>query len=57
MKKSNFILCINNKNEDDLTMFKVYRVLAYESANKDNYLKVIDDTTNFDFMMKKLNQI
>jgi hypothetical protein len=44
MKKSNFVLCINNENEDDLTMFKVYQVLTDESAQKDNYLRIIDDS-------------
>jgi hypothetical protein len=44
MKKSNFVLCINNKNEDDLTKFKVYQVLADDSATKDNYLRIIDDS-------------
>lgn len=44
MKKLNFVLCINTKNEDDLTMFKVYPVLTDESANKDNYLRIIDDS-------------
>lgn len=42
MKKSNFVLYI--KNEDDLTMFKVYQVFTDESANKDNYLRIIDDS-------------
>lgn len=44
MKKSKFVLCINNQNEDDLTKFKVYQVLPDESANKDNYLRIIDDS-------------
>lgn len=44
MKKLNFVLCINNKNEDDLTKFKVYQVLADDSATKDNYLRIIDDS-------------
>ncbi|WP_017295493.1 hypothetical protein [Geminocystis herdmanii] len=44
MKKIKFVLCINNKNEDDLTIFKVYQVLVDNSANKDNYLRIIDDS-------------
>jgi len=44
MKKLNFVLCINNNNEDDLTKFKVYPVLTDESAKKDNYLRIIDDS-------------
>jgi hypothetical protein len=44
MKKLNFVLCINNNNEDDLTKLKVYQVLADESVKKDNYLRIIDDS-------------
>ncbi len=44
MKKSTFVLCVNNKNEDDLTKFKVYQVLPDDSAKKDNYLRIIDDS-------------
>lgn len=44
MKKNKFVLCINNQNEDDLTLFKVYQVLIDDSANKDNYLRIIDDS-------------
>ena len=44
MNKSKFVLCINNKNEDDLTKFKVYQVLPDDSAKKDNYITIIDDS-------------
>ncbi len=44
MNKSSFVLCINNKNEEDLTKFKVYQVLPDHSAKKDNYLRIIDDS-------------
>ncbi len=44
MNKLSFVLCINNKNEDDLTKFKVYQVLPDDSAKKDNYLRIIDDS-------------
>lgn len=44
MQQFKFVLCINNKNEDDLTKFKVYQVLPDELASKDNYLRIIDDS-------------
>lgn len=44
MKKLEFVLCINNKNEDDLTKFKVYKILLDEKAQKDNYLRIVDDS-------------
>lgn len=44
MNESKFVLCINNKNEDDLTKFKVYQVLPDDSAKKDNYIRIIDDS-------------
>ncbi len=44
MKKVKFVLCINHKNEDDLTKFKVYQVLPDDSAIKDNYLRIVDDS-------------
>lgn len=44
MEKTKFVLCINNNNEDDLTKFKVYNVLEDKKAEKDNYLRIIDDS-------------
>ena len=44
MEKEKFVLCINEKNCDDLTLLKVYQVLADDSAAKDNYLRLIDDS-------------
>ena len=44
MKKAKFVLCINDKNCDDLTVLKVYQVLNDDSAAKDNYLRLIDDS-------------
>jgi hypothetical protein len=44
MEKVKFVLCINNKNCDDLTVLKVYQVLKDDSASKDNYLRLIDDS-------------
>ena len=44
MEQFKFVLCINNNNEDDLTKFKVYQVLPDDSASKDNYLRIIDDS-------------
>ena len=44
MEKAKFMLCIKEKNCDDLTLLKVYQVLADDSAAKDNYLRIIDDS-------------
>ncbi len=44
MENLKFVLCINNKNCDDLTLLKVYQILIDESAYKDNYLRLIDDS-------------
>ena len=42
MEKAKFVLCINEKNCDDLTLLKVYQVLNDDSAAKDDYLRLID---------------
>ena len=42
-KQAQFVICIHNEGCDDLTKFKVYRVLSDPSAARDNYLRVVDD--------------
>jgi hypothetical protein len=38
-----FALCIENKDCEDLEKRKIYQVLSDEKAEKEGYLRVIDD--------------
>lgn len=44
-----FVLCIRNKDCDDLTARKVYRVLPDEDTAGEGYLRVVDDS-NEDYL-------
>ena len=39
-----FVLCVKNNDCDDLEKRKVYRVLPDKKADKDGYLRVIDES-------------
>ena len=39
-----FVLCVKNDDCDDLERRKVYRVLPDKKADKDGYLRVIDES-------------
>jgi hypothetical protein len=39
-----FVLCINNNGCEDLEIRKIYEVLPDESAAKDDYLRIIDES-------------
>lgn len=39
-----FVLCIKNEGCDDLEIRKVYQALPDESAEKDDYIRVIDES-------------
>jgi hypothetical protein len=39
-----FVLCVKNDDCDDLEKRKVYRVLVDPKAEKDGYLRVIDES-------------
>lgn len=39
-----FVLCVNNEDCDDLEKRKVYRVIPDEKAEKDGYVRVIDES-------------
>lgn len=43
-KDRQFVLCIKNDGCDDLEIRKIYEVLPDESAAKDNYVRVIDES-------------
>lgn len=39
-----FVLCVKNDDCDDLEKRKVYRLISDEKAEKDGYLRVIDES-------------
>lgn len=39
-----FVLCVKNDECDDLEIRKVYRVIGDQKAEKDGYLRVIDES-------------
>jgi len=43
-KEIQFVICIQNEGCEDLELGKVYRVLPDESAAKENYFRVIDES-------------
>lgn len=43
-KEIHFVLCIKNENCEDLEVRKIYQILADESAVKDDYIRIIDES-------------
>jgi len=43
-EKKVFMLCIENKDCDDLERRKIYQVLADDEASKEGYVRVIDES-------------
>ena len=39
-----FAICLKNKDSEDLVVRKLYLVLPDEQAEKENYLRVIDES-------------
>ncbi len=39
-----YAICLKNKNCEDLVIRKVYPVILDERAEKDNYIRVIDES-------------
>lgn len=39
-----FVLCVKNDDCDDLETRKVYRVIVDQKAEKDGYLRVVDES-------------
>jgi hypothetical protein len=39
-----FVLCVKNEACDDLETRKVYRVISDEKAEKDGYVRVVDES-------------
>lgn len=46
MKKDRvkFVVCVNNKDCEDLDIRKIYQLLPDEAAAKDGYIRVIDES-------------
>jgi hypothetical protein len=44
MTNSDFVICVNGAESDDLQIWKLYRVLADEQGAAENYLRVVDDS-------------
>jgi hypothetical protein len=44
MTNSDFVICVNGGESDDLQIWKLYRVLADEKGATENYLRVVDDS-------------
>ncbi len=43
-KEKVFALCIENKDSEDLEIRKIYQVIPDEEAEKEGYLRVIDES-------------
>jgi hypothetical protein len=43
-KKTLFVLCIENKDSEDLEKRKIYQVIPDAEAASDGYLRVIDES-------------
>ncbi len=42
--KTRYAICIQNDGSEDLILSKVYQILADESAAKDGFVRVIDES-------------
>ena len=40
-----FVICIEDRDCEDLEKGKVYRLLPDEAANKEGYVRIIDEST------------
>ena len=43
-KNVRFVLCIENKDAEDLEKGKVYQILSDPAAKKDGFIRVIDES-------------
>ena len=44
ISKTRFALCIANKDCDDLAIGKVYQIVPDDAAEKEGYLRVVDES-------------
>lgn len=42
--RTRFVVCITTDGCDDLTAWRLYRVLPDEKAAQENYLRIVDDS-------------
>lgn len=50
-----FVLCIENKDCDDLEKRKVYAVKPDSKAEEDGYLRIIDDLERIIYILKLIS--
>ncbi|NLA76025.1 MAG: hypothetical protein GX846_11250 [Deltaproteobacteria bacterium] len=43
-KKPMYVLCIENKDTEDLQKRKIYQVLPDDDAKKEGYLRIVDES-------------
>jgi hypothetical protein len=43
-QEQTYVLCVNNKDCDDLIKRKVYQILPDDDAKKEGYLRIIDES-------------
>ena len=43
-KKHEYVLCVDNKDCEDLEKRKIYQVLPDEDAKQEGYLRIIDES-------------
>ena len=43
-KDINFLLCIENRDCDDIVQGKVYRVIPDPSASEESYVRIVDES-------------
>ncbi len=43
-KAARFALCLRNEGEDDLVLFKLYKVLPDESAAREDFIRIVDES-------------
>ena len=44
IKNNKFVLCIENKDCEDLEKRKIYQILPDDEAEKEGYLRVVDES-------------
>jgi hypothetical protein len=42
--RTTFVVCVTDEGCDDLTAWKLYRVIPDETAAEEDYLRIVDDS-------------
>ena len=45
--KSGYVLCVENKDCEDLEKRKIYQIIPDEEAKKEGYLRVLDESGDY----------